>query len=146
MSVVDRIISTARRQGYTQVALAESLHDYHVTKQTITDWKAGKSNSYYTLIPELAELLGVTADYLLSGKAMSADEEALLHGYRLLNETDKRRLLLYMEQLTQEADVQKILSAAPRKTAEETAEKAGAELLSPDLRRKILELLEDETD
>ena len=68
MSIIDRIITTARQKGYTQVALADALKEHHVTKQTITDWKAGKSGTYFMLIPEFAALLDVSADYLLTGK------------------------------------------------------------------------------
>ena len=34
MSIIDRIITTARQKGYTQVALADALKEHHVTKQT----------------------------------------------------------------------------------------------------------------
>ncbi len=146
MSVVERIIHTARQQGYTQVALAEALKEHRVTKQTITDWKAGKSNSYYLLIVELAELLGVTTDYLLTGRGLSVDEETLLEGYRVLNEADQQTLLSELERLKQGVKVKKILSDVSENGTHQESEKPVSELLSPDMRRKILELLEEDDD
>lgn len=66
MDVINKIISTLKEKGYTQVDLAKALKEKGVNKQTITDWKSGKSNTYYSLIAEIADFLKVSADYLLN--------------------------------------------------------------------------------
>ena len=53
MSAVERILKLSQENGYTQASLAEKLNEFgvvNVKKQTITDWKAGKSNSYLILL------------------------------------------------------------------------------------------------
>ncbi|MCZ7645254.1 MAG: helix-turn-helix domain-containing protein [Planctomycetota bacterium] len=55
-----------RRQalGLTQQGLADTLS---VSRDAITKWEAGSSKPYESLVP-LAEVLGVTIDWLLTGK------------------------------------------------------------------------------
>lgn len=144
MSIVDRIIATAKQRGYTQVALAEALREHHVTKQTITDWKAGKSGTYFMLMPELAALLQVSTDYLLMGKFMPEDEERLLDGYRLLDEAGKTELFDLLARLTQGQKIQKLLETYAMPPAEERDGEETETLLTPDLRKKIMDLLADD--
>lgn len=144
MSIVDRIITTARQKGYTQVALADALKEHHVTKQTITDWKAGKSSTYYMLISELAALLDVSADYLLTGKTLPAEEERLLSDFRLLDDAGKNELFDLLGRLTQGAKIQKLLEEYAVPTTDETEAEESEALLTPDLREKIMKLLEDD--
>ena len=37
----------------------------NLRKQAFTDWKAGKSESYLKYLPQIAEILNVSVDYLL---------------------------------------------------------------------------------
>ena len=67
MSVIERIISCLNDKGHKQIDLAEALKDKGVTKQTITDWKNGRSNTYYELIADISAFLSVSTDYLLKG-------------------------------------------------------------------------------
>jgi len=73
LSVLDRIIATLKMKGMSQVELAAALKDYGVTKQTVTDWKSGKSNTYYSLIAEIAGILEVSSDYLFNIKKSAPD-------------------------------------------------------------------------
>jgi len=66
LSVIDKIIITLKAKGYSQVDLANALKDKGVTKQTITDWKSDKSNTYFVLIADIAAFLEVPTDYLLA--------------------------------------------------------------------------------
>lgn len=144
MSIIDRIITTARQKGYTQVALADALKEHHVTKQTITDWKAGKSGTYFMLIPEFAALLDVSADYLLTGKTMPADEERLQSDFRLLDDGGKNELFELLDKLTQGAKLQKLLEKFAVSEADEPEPEESEALLTPDFRKKVMELLEDD--
>ena len=68
MTVIERIILCLRDKGYRQNDLALALERKGVAKQTITDWKSGKSKTYYELMPDIAGFLTTTTDYLLTGK------------------------------------------------------------------------------
>lgn len=68
MCIIDRITSLLKARGASQIEFSEALSSPKVTKQTITDWKSGKSKSYYEYIPEIANYFGVSCDYLLTGK------------------------------------------------------------------------------
>ena len=65
MTVIDRIIDCLKKEGKQQIDLASALKDKNVTKQTISDWKRGKSNSYYEMMPEIADYFGVSTDFML---------------------------------------------------------------------------------
>lgn len=70
MSVIDRIILTLKNKGLMQKELAKYLCEetnLKITQTTISDWKTGKSSTYYQLIPKISKYLGVSCDYLLTG-------------------------------------------------------------------------------
>ena len=52
-------------RNISQSDMAERLH---VTKQAISKWENGKSMPDIGLMPQIAELLGVSVDELLTGK------------------------------------------------------------------------------
>lgn len=62
MSVLDRICELLNAQGKKQKDLTDYLG---ISKNSFTDWKSGRVKSYTKHIPEIAEFLGVSADYLL---------------------------------------------------------------------------------
>ena len=72
MCTLERIIETMQTQGKKQKDLTDFLG---LTKNTFTNWKAGHSESYKKLLPEIAEFLGVSADFLL-GKENNAAENS----------------------------------------------------------------------
>lgn len=86
--VANRIISLLKDNNLKQTALADMLG---VSKQKITDWKSGKSKSYFENIPQIANFLGVSCEYLLTGtenrtiEKMSKEEEELLSEYKKLD-------------------------------------------------------------
>lgn len=140
MSIVDRILQTARQQGYTQVALAEGLKHCHITKQTITDWKAGKSNSYYAIITDIAAFLNVTAEYLLTGVALQPEEEAVLKQYRSLSQAGRQKLLQEAERLVQE---EALCRNAAEILEDKPDEKENPSGLTPEMRKRIMAVLEE---
>lgn len=63
--VVQRILSAAKNKGFDQKTLANEIG---VRPQAITEWKKGITTSYNRYIPVISDLLGVSADYLLTGQ------------------------------------------------------------------------------
>ena len=60
------LLECRRRKGITQEALAEFLG---VSKASVSKWETGTTYPDITLLPQLAKILGVSVDELLSGKA-----------------------------------------------------------------------------
>ena len=59
------IAELRKEKGLTQAAIAEQLN---ISNRTVSKWENGDGYPDITTIPKLAEILGVTADELLSGK------------------------------------------------------------------------------
>lgn len=72
-----------------------------VNPSAISQWRTGRSKSYTKYLPQIAEALGTTVEYLLTGKEEqvaepSTDEAILLRQYRNLNQEGKEKALEYM--------------------------------------------------
>lgn len=97
---VERILSLMKEKGYDQKTFAEQLG---IRAQIITDWKKGTTTSYTRYIQRIAELLGVSADYLLTGQesAPAADPElaAALAQFEKLTLEQRAKVIGYMEGL-----------------------------------------------
>ena len=82
-SCVERILEAVSSLGIDQKSFAQMIG---VRPQTITDWKNGKTVSYKRHIEKIAEALGTTTEYLLSGtgpkqkRAVSDSDTALPTG------------------------------------------------------------------
>ena len=63
MDTADRIFELADKK-FSQKEFALALG---VKPQRISEWKRGISSSYQKYLPEIAELLGTTTEYLLTG-------------------------------------------------------------------------------
>lgn len=118
MDTITRIIACVKEKKITQVQLAEHLKEKGVKKQTITDWKSGKSNTYYELIDEIAKYFGVTTEWLLTGKeqimaneVLSMEMQELLKIYTQLDGKGRIELIAFahneLKRVSQENDLQK---------------------------------------
>ena len=58
----DKIAEKRKIQGMTQIEFAEKMH---VTRQTVSRWEAGTAMPDIDKIGEIADILGVSCDYLL---------------------------------------------------------------------------------
>lgn len=83
-----KIISTKRKEkGLTQIQLAEILN---VSNRTVSKWENGDGFPDVTLLPAIAEALGITIDELLTGNAPASvnneqkDSSKILHQYKLI--------------------------------------------------------------
>ena len=63
-SCVERILEAISSLGIDQKSFAQMIG---VRPQAITDWKNGKTVSYKRHIEKIAEALGTTTEYLLTG-------------------------------------------------------------------------------
>ena len=64
MDITERIFLLLSDAKIEQKAFAKEIG---VSPQTITDWKNGKSKSYTKFLPQIAEALNTTTEYLLFG-------------------------------------------------------------------------------
>ncbi|MGM9936361.1 MAG: helix-turn-helix domain-containing protein [Candidatus Ornithomonoglobus sp.] len=111
MDVLNRILMTLESKNIEQKALADAIG---VRKQTISDWKSGKTKSYTKYIAQIAEFLGVSVDYLLNGETavpdpnagtsfaipqISKDLAAIMQNYDNLSEDGKKKALEYLQML-----------------------------------------------
>lgn len=92
MDVSQRIFELAEKK-YSQKEFAVILG---VKPQRISEWKRGLSSSYQKYLPQIAEALGTTTEYLLTGEGpkkksapavsdsgtMTNEEEHLISTYR----------------------------------------------------------------
>lgn len=60
-----RIQTLRKEKGLTQAELASKLD---ITDKAVSKWESGDGNPDISLLPELAEIFGVTTDFLLTGK------------------------------------------------------------------------------
>ena len=63
MKLGERIAEKRKEMGMTQIELAEQMH---VTRQTISRWEAGTVYPDVEKVSELASILHVSCDYLLT--------------------------------------------------------------------------------
>ena len=63
-AVVDRIFALTKENGMEQKKLAEILG---ITDKKVSAWKTGRSKTYRDQIENIAEVLGTTTEYLLTG-------------------------------------------------------------------------------
>lgn len=69
MDTRDRIFDLLDRQKMEQKAFAAAIG---VKESAVTDWRRGKSNSYNRYLVQIAQALGTTSEYLLTGKTQSS--------------------------------------------------------------------------
>lgn len=107
MDIVDRIFELADGKYQEQRDFAK---DMNLTASIISEWRRGKSSSYYKCLPRLIYVLNTTAEYLLTGNrpvgqvgdmadGLSLNEEKLLVQYRILNQEGKEKALEYIQDL-----------------------------------------------
>lgn len=75
LDIANRIFALLEKKGIEQKQFAVLLG---TTDKTVSAWKTGRSKSYTKCMPQIAEILGTTVEYLLTGngpkmKIASAD-------------------------------------------------------------------------
>ena len=69
MGTVDTILVILKRKNLKQINLTDYLG---LSKNAVTEWKAGRNESYKKYLPQIAEFLGVTVDELLGAQPAAA--------------------------------------------------------------------------
>lgn len=69
MDTRDRIFDLLDRRKMEQKTFAAEIG---VKESVVTDWRRRKSNSYTRYLVQIAQVLGVTSEYLLTGKTQSS--------------------------------------------------------------------------
>lgn len=90
MDTLTKILGIMKEQRVSQQEICRYLN---LTKQTFSDWKSGKSESYLKYLPQIAEYLDVSVDYLL-GKTPSPKRENIPE--------DEKRLRDLLSQMSEE--------------------------------------------
>lgn len=80
MILADKIINERKKNGWSQEELAEQLS---VSRQSVSKWEGAQAVPDIQKIIKMAELFGVTTDYLLKDDLGETDKEA----YRNLSES-----------------------------------------------------------
>ena len=101
MDVVERIFDLLDQTPMEQKEFAKLVG---VSDDTASDWRRRRSGSYSKRLPQIAEVLGTTVEYLLngtkiekpetlSGSGLSEGEELLIQLFRLLPQEEKDAVL-----------------------------------------------------
>ena len=99
---VERIIGLLKQQCKTQKDLADYLG---IKNQVITDWKTGKTKTFYDFIPEIADFFDVPADKLFGRSFEIKKNNAPDDSYRSelkkivsgLSESELDELILFIQ-------------------------------------------------
>lgn len=91
MEIVERIFSLIQEKGIEQKSFAAQVG---VSPQKVSEWKNGKAKSYTKYLPQIAEALGTTVQWLATGdgaktkqpatgeNALSPDASSVLAAYQ----------------------------------------------------------------
>lgn len=91
-----KIAEKRKLLGMTQIELAEKMH---VTRQTVSRWEAGTAMPDIDKIGEIADLLGVSCDYLLKDNAAESGAPRITGVGKLLkNLTGKTVQLAFFDE------------------------------------------------
>jgi len=100
-AIGQRILDTAKAKKISQGKLAEKLG---LWQSAVSAWKK-TSNPPIDKIPQIAKILGVSIEYLMTGyepstkeppKDLADDEKKLVLMYRGLNDSNKQKVLNYV--------------------------------------------------
>lgn len=92
---IDRLISTRKKRGFSQKYVAISLS---VAPSVVSRWESGIIAPSRESLSKLADLYGVSADYLMgksddeigiTNSELKKDEAQLIYDYRSLNDQGK---------------------------------------------------------
>ena len=94
-STAERIFALLKQKNIEQKEFAVLVG---TTDKTVSAWKTGRSKSYTKSLPKIADILGTTAEYLLTGEkkeptvkddGLTEEERLLVLAYRVASEDDR---------------------------------------------------------
>lgn len=105
MEISQRIFETMKQNGQKQKDLAAATC---ISTSAISAWKKNGANPAAETLSAIADFLGVSLDYLLTGKEspsrLTEDERDLLALYSKLSSAEQQRLIGRAELLAEQAD------------------------------------------
>lgn len=75
MILADKIMNERKRNGWSQEELAEKLG---VSRQSVSKWESAQSVPDLNRILQLADIFGVTTDYLLKEELDDMSEQTII--------------------------------------------------------------------
>ena len=102
---IERLIETRKKKGFSQKYVALSVG---VAPSIVSRWESGLKSPSRESYAKLADLYGVTVDYLLgrsdeempvTSEGLSNDELKLLQDYRSLNPEGQEKVIGYIDDL-----------------------------------------------
>lgn len=94
MDEVERIFELVDRKYKEQKDFA---HDVGVTPSIVSEWRRRKSASFTKRLPQIATILGVSTNYLLTGEKK---EPGATNGTELVLTQEEARFIGYLRQMT----------------------------------------------
>ena len=93
--IAGNIVSLRRKSGLTQTALAEKLN---YSDKAVSKWERGESVPDITVLKSIADLFGVTVDYLITTEHANESEDTpdLEKDSKILSEKRYRKHLMIM--------------------------------------------------
>lgn len=85
--MLSKIQQTMKEKRISQRELCEKLG---LKETNFGQWKRGKTESYKKYLPEIARILGVTVDYLLTGENEQTEAERYYKAILQASERDRK--------------------------------------------------------
>lgn len=93
-SIGNRIQNRRKQQGYTQEQLAELMN---ISIQMVSNLERGNKAIRIDNLINLSQILNVSSDYILTGRATADDNEALVSRIAQLSPKDRKMIELLIE-------------------------------------------------
>ena len=100
-----RIQNRRKQQGYTQEQLAEMMN---VSIQMVSNLERGNKAIRIENLINLSQILDISTDYILTGKATTDDVDALTARFAKLPAKDRRMVEMLIEYCLTETPTQEI--------------------------------------
>ena len=112
MDIVERIFELLKEQEIEQKEFAALVG---VSPSKVSEWKLGKAKSYTKYMPQIAEALGTTTEYLLTGTGPKKKTSTSVDQKHHIPDEETLKLLELLE--TRE-DIRYLAAASERATPE----------------------------
>lgn len=106
MNIGDRLFELVDRQFKEQKDFAAAIG---VTASVVSEWRRGKSVSYQKRLPEIAQVLGTTVDYLVNGERPAPEDvsDSDRHILQLIHDKPGLRTMFDLSAKATEEDILK---------------------------------------
>lgn len=105
MDVLNNILELMKKKGISQKELCEKLG---INQQAFTNWKNGTHSSYTKYLPQIADILGCSMDFLVGKDHQNAPSDDDLSEYlEELRTRPEMKMLFNITKKATRADVEK---------------------------------------